>query len=415
MADKKYPINTKEVEAEYQELAARMNYDGSLYLPRIFKKAFSLEQARVALEFEISPAEIAGMLGVSEEVVESDIRRYQVEAIAGKLKLDEEAVEKHIQYMFELGYAFPTRRGWRWARGVLQLRDSQSNLKYDEQLGDEYFDLWKAFERLEMYPTMSPQVFAAAEESGPRFRIMPSRRSLENISDIVAEDNLEEVLKQASTIAVVHCPCKRLIRDRDPDMPVEVCIICDRIAEHNIRRGSARVISVEEALVIHDMATDAGLVCLPPSNEPVPKMICHCHWSCCGVITPVVMMGYPLNKMIASSCYQVAVDPERCNGCRLCLERCQFGAIQMKPYLKPDHEDRVSAWTDTDKCLGCGLCVTECPAGARTMVMVKTGDSIPREGAEPISYTAEQDYRMGKHVETSSVMTRPVKETDKGS
>lgn len=33
MAEKKYPINPAEVEIEYQELAARMNYSGSKYLP----------------------------------------------------------------------------------------------------------------------------------------------------------------------------------------------------------------------------------------------------------------------------------------------------------------------------------------------------------------------------------------------
>jgi hypothetical protein len=35
MSGKKYPISTAEVEVEYQELAARMNYGGSKYLPRI--------------------------------------------------------------------------------------------------------------------------------------------------------------------------------------------------------------------------------------------------------------------------------------------------------------------------------------------------------------------------------------------
>ena len=407
MAEKKYAINPKEVEIEYQELAARMNYDGSMYLPRIFKKAFTLEQARLGLEFYTSTEEIASTLGISKEEVEADAQKYQVEAIAKKLNLDKEAVDKHIRYMFELGYAFPTRRGWKWARGAAQLRDSQTNVKFDEQLGDEYFDLWKAFERIEEYPTQTPESFALVEEVGPIFRVLPALKSFKDIPDIITEDNFGEVIKKAATVAVAPCACKRLVRDRDPNMPTEVCIICDRVAEHNIRRGAARVISVEEAVDIHNIATEAGLICLPQSNEVAPPMICHCHWTCCVVITPTVMMDFPIRKKIASSCYQAVVDPDKCIGCQTCITRCQVGAIEMKRYSGAGKQEKLKAWVDPDKCLGCGLCVIKCPAEARTMVMVKTSESIPKERIAPPGYTAVQEYKRGKHLDDYSVVTRP--------
>ena len=360
MTDKKYPINTGEVEAEYQELAAQMNWPDSLYLPRIFKKAFSLEQAGLALEFPISPDEIGSILGISVEEVEGNAQQRQVEAIALKLGLEQYTVENHIRYMFELGYAFPTRRGWRWARDILQLRDSQTNRKFDEQLGDEYFDLWKAFERVEMYPATSPSA-----ETEPGFRIIPSRKSLADTADILPQESVEQILKRAATVAVVHCPCKRMVRDRDPDMPTEVCIICDKVAEHNIRRGTARVISLEEALAIHDSATAAGLVCMPQSTEAWPKAVCHCHRSSCGVLTPAVLMNYPFQTTIIPSPYKARTDTDKCTGCKKCLAVCQFGAIRMEEPAESEltHKARV----DTEKCLGCGLCVTVCPDGARTI------------------------------------------------
>ena len=55
-----------------------------------------------------------------------------------------------------LGFAFPTRRGWRFARNMMQLKDSQTNPKFDEQLGDEYFDLWEAFQKIAEYLLSSP-------------------------------------------------------------------------------------------------------------------------------------------------------------------------------------------------------------------------------------------------------------------
>ena len=137
MAKKKYPISLKEVEAEYQELSARMNYGGSRYLPRIIKKALTLEQARITLEFYNSNEDIGKILAISADEVAKDPTKYQVEAICKKLKLDKKTVEDHIQYMFEVGFIFPTRRGWRFARNMMQLKDSMTNPKYDEQLGDD--------------------------------------------------------------------------------------------------------------------------------------------------------------------------------------------------------------------------------------------------------------------------------------
>ncbi len=409
MAKKKYAINPKEVEPEYQELAARMNFDGSKYLPRIIKKALTLEQANVAIELYTSPEEIASTLGISEEGVASDSQRYQVEAIAKKLNLDREMVENHIRYMFELGFAFPTRRGWRFARTYLQMKDSMTNTKYDDKLGDEFFDLWEAFQKIEGYPTFLPFMFELMEKTEPGMRLVPARKSLKNISNIAAGDSFEEILRLSSVVAVEHCPCKRLVRDRTCHSPTEVCIICDRLAEHNLRRGAARVISVEEAVAIHDMATEFGMLCMGQGTGAQPTMICHCHWCCCDYIAPAIMMNFSLAKRINPSCYQAVVDPEKCTGCQICLTRCQFGAIQMKRYPREGRQERLKAWVDPEKCVGCGLCVIKCPAEARSMKQVKEGMRAKAEQvATSGTYTRQPGYKEGKHLETGSVMTRPL-------
>ena len=78
----------------------------------------------------------------------------------------------------------------------------------------------------------------------------------------------------------------------------------------------------------------------------------------------------------------------------------------MKKYLGAGKQEKLKAWVDPDKCMGCGLCVIKCPAEARTMIMVKTGESIPRESAARPAYTAVQEYKSGKHIDTGSVMTK---------
>ncbi|MCK9274397.1 MAG: 4Fe-4S binding protein [Syntrophales bacterium] len=410
--EKKYAINPNEVEIEYQKLALHMNYGGSKYLPRLMKRAFTLSQARLALALDMKTEEMAELLELSEEEVKRNIEKLQILALSKKLGTREEEVHQDIKYMFELGFAFPTRRGWRWARTADQAKDSQSNPKYDEKLGHEYFDLWEAFLKIEAYPTSYYQRQVSLLNSGepPSFRIIPARKSLQKIENRIPEDNLEEVLKLYSVIAVEHCPCKRLVRDRSCKSPTEVCLIMDRVAEHNLRRGAARVISIEEALEIHDKAGENGLVCMPQSNEARPTrltMICHCHWCCCDPTASTIMMGFPLERMIAPSCYQAVVDSEKCRGCQICVSRCQFGAIEMKPDTGSDNNVQFKASVNADKCFGCGLCVITCPADARTMKMVRSSETIPKELPPANFYTGTEDHKSGKHVDTGSVMTRP--------
>ncbi len=61
------------------------------------------------------------------------------------------------------------------------------------------------------------------------------------------------------------------------------------------------------------------------------------------------------------------VDPERCNGCGLCLRPGHCYAIEMRENLPA---------IDAGKCLGCGVCVAVCPRQALSFALY--GDRQPR-------------------------------------
>lgn len=83
---------------------------------------------------------------------------------------------------------------------------------------------------------------------------------------------------------------------------------------------------------------------------------------------------YRLTQGIAKSRFQAVVDPEKCRGCKTCLQRCHFKAAQMKHYPEFGEE---RAYIDPEKCMGCGSCVVSCPVGARTMKLVRPAEHIP--------------------------------------
>ena len=53
--------------------------------------------------------------------------------------------------------------------------------------------------------------------------------------------------------------------------------------------------------------------------------------------------------------YYSKVNPELCDSCGECVEKCQLEAISI--------EDE-GAVVDLDRCIGCGVCVATCPNNA---------------------------------------------------
>lgn len=92
--------------------------------------------------------------------------------------------------------------------------------------------------------------------------------------------------------------------------------------------------------------------------------LCNCEYPVCGAIK--ARRDYGLKVLIKGHSVAI-VDNSLCTGCGKCVERCQFGAINIGPSL-----DR--AQVDPFKCFGCALCATGCPNGAITMV---PRDSLP--------------------------------------
>ena len=80
------------------------------------------------------------------------------------------------------------------------------------------------------------------------------------------------------------------------------------------------------------------------------------------------MKKYRGVKGVARSNFIVQTDTENCNGCGICVSRCQMDALSLE-------NDRVSL--EENYCIGCGNCVTTCPEGA--LKMVRHSDKKPVE------------------------------------
>ena len=326
----------------YVQLIQELNYPNrtSDYLIRILKKMATVNDAKLLLALPAASDVLAARTGLSED-----------------------KVQERIQELTEKGLVVPSREGPRFVSSVTQFHDA--NLSSSKKWVDtELLDLWKEFYEIEWFPAMANVTW---DQYVQYVRVVPAWAAVQKSpqlspEDLPPEENLRDLVKSAEFIAVVPCTCRRSMRRCQADL--DNCIQFNRGAQYAIDRGAGRRISVEEAMKIFEESEKAGLVhTWPFAASKHLNEICNCCIDCCGIFDAGLKYDN-LTAVLQKSHLRAKVDTDLCNGCQDCVERCFFGAIEMKSHPK---DKRLKAEVDEEKCFGCGVCVLGCPVDAITM------------------------------------------------
>ncbi len=191
----------------------------------------------------------------------------------------------------------------------------------------------------------------------PQMRTIPIGESVEPHLEALPYERVDELIRAQDRFAVAPCICRRHAKMKGGgcDAPEESCLMFGDFADYYVRDGRGRAIDRSEVREILARADAANLV-LQPTNSQYIGAICCCCGCCCGVLRGLQRRPKPV-EAVASS-FIARLDPEMCQGCWTCLERCQMQAFA-------EDGDRVAL--DADRCIGCGLCVSTCPSGALTL------------------------------------------------
>lgn len=203
----------------------------------------------------------------------------------------------------------------------------------------------------------------------PQLRTSPHMQAIVPEYNIATYDNMRKIVKETNkSIAVANCVCKEgealLGKSCKQTKDIEVCISFGASSYQD--RGQARAISKEECLEIMDRAEREGLV-LQPGNSLQPFCICLCCGCCCGVLTSAKKYEKPAD-LIGHNFY-AQIDKEACNGCSICVTRCQMNAVAIVD---------KKAGIDLNRCIGCGLCVTTCKKEAISLVEMRKKTVPPK-------------------------------------
>ena len=137
-------------------------------------------------------------------------------------------------------------------------------------------------------------------------------------------------------------------------------------ADYYVDQGMGRRITQEEALDILELAEEAGLV-HQFADSLDPGAICNCCPDCCGDLRVLKMLPNPAAFAVSNHFSQV--EPDLCNACEVCVDRCPMDAISMTA------EDVANI--NLDRCIGCGLCINACPTEA--LILVSKPEEARRE------------------------------------
>ncbi len=129
-------------------------------------------------------------------------------------------------------------------------------------------------------------------------------------------------------------------------------------------KGGVDFMSDEESKAWLTKWNREGMVAiLMTYGAPYIGGVCICDYPDCGMIRRRLDIGLGCLK----GHHVAIVDYNKCNGCGICVQRCQWGALKFEITTEKAHIDMY-------RCFGCGVCATGCPRGAITL---KNRSEIP--------------------------------------
>lgn len=315
---------------------------------QILKKIFSPEEALVA----------SNLTDTSEPL----------ESIAERVNLPKEQIEERLEAMLHKGIIWGSKKDGEWkfrlAPYVVGFYEEQWETMDHElaHLCEQYWNEGGAAGIMRPEPALH--------------RVVPALQALKT-EFILPYDDIKPLLLQAKSFESRDCICRKqqdLTNTRKCDFPLRVCLTFSM----KERPAGPYSITREEALQVLDQSEELGLVHCVSNFATGFFYVCNCCGCCCLVLRGITEFG--VEHSVAKANYYAIVDPDKCDGCGICEDRCQVNACSVND---------VST-IDLTKCIGCGLCVTGCPRDA-----VKLSLKPDAEVIQPLAdYKAWEQQRL---------------------
>lgn len=247
---------------------------------------------------------------------------------------------------------------------------------------EEYLTvLWKNFERVYIQrhfglsakglkyklqlPIIGKLLRWYAEYKIHREKNLNAREGDGHFGQVIPLEEAKLILQMAGNneggIARVKCVCRKINRNIDEYNCLAFGVLAEvatKIPRYIPETGVMKL-DVEQATTFVEEMNARGRV-HTVWFEPVPFIggLCSCDYPSCTGLR--MRRDFDLNVVYKAE-YVAMVDYDSCAGCKTCVTRCQFGALNFSDSLG-------KAYISQSRCFGCGLCKDVCPENAITLV-----------------------------------------------
>lgn len=248
--------------------------------------------------------------------------------------------------------------GQKW---YLEASTYASDLGSDLRRRGYVVDFLRNFDRNRAHALTYMDVLGAAprpiERAGKRE--FARRMQKNHFGQPVPIEDCERIFAMATSIVNVPCPCRTFAGGPEQGYCLVVTTrpVNDVLAEgfadykHGPDVSAFQSLTKEEAVSLLRRCEDEGLMhSVWTFVTPWIGAICNCDLeSGCMAMRLTVEHGA---KIMWKGEYVADVDPELCNGCGTCAERCPFAAIDVR------RSERATV--RAEDCWGCGVCRSGC-------------------------------------------------------
>ncbi|MBR9705529.1 4Fe-4S dicluster domain-containing protein [Candidatus Pacearchaeota archaeon] len=175
---------------------------------------------------------------------------------------------------------------------------------------------------------------------------------------VIPLGDAQKILELCENPALLQCPCRDFVGQEK-----YYCLnfgLIPELYEKAHKDAYIEEISTQKAKrFLKDLNKKGFYHTIIWSKAPYATTVCNCtNLYCTNYKSRFV---YGAKKTFVKGEYVARVENGKCNGCKICLTRCQFGAILF------DVEEE-KAFINIRKCFGCGLCETHCKNGAIILI-----------------------------------------------
>ncbi len=130
--------------------------------------------------------------------------------------------------------------------------------------------------------------------------------------------------------------------------------------------------------LVPDMALDPFMLFL------LPPLLSDAAWLVVAAMAAAILVASIVPWVLRDrTTAVVAIDPDACTGCEICVEDCPYLALEMRARPDDPAGGRLAV-VDPSACVGCGICVGSCAFGAMELPGHASPETVDPTGADVV-------------------------------